>query len=64
MPLYVYQCQDCGDELEMLQKFSDDPPTVCGCGGRLNRVIGDTSFILKGSGWYKDGYASKKTTKK
>lgn len=61
MPLYLYRCSDCGEEDEILQKFSDPPATECeSCKGRLERVITPTAFHLKGGGWYKDLYASAK----
>lgn len=57
MPLYVYECQKCG-EFEVEQRFSDDPletHETCGC--QVHRIIPRTSFTLKGPGWYADGYA-------
>ncbi len=42
-----------------MQKFSDTPLTVCpACGGKLKKLISNTSFVLKGSGWYVTDYAS------
>jgi putative FmdB family regulatory protein len=59
MPIYEYRCQSCDKEHEVIQKFSDDPLVTCpDCGGDLNKVISNTSFVLKGSGWYSDGYSS------
>lgn len=61
MPIYEYQCKACGGEFEYQQRMSDDPKTVCeSCGGNLERLISRSSFLLKGSGWYKDLYASPK----
>ncbi len=61
MPLYLYACQSCGKEHERLQKFSDPPLKKCpACGGKVAKKITSTSFLLKGGGWYKDGYASPK----
>lgn len=62
MPLYAYQCQNCHHELEEIQKFSDDPLVLCpSCRSKtLKRKITGTNFALKGGGWYKDLYASKK----
>lgn len=61
MPIYEYQCKGCGGEFEYQQRMSDDPKTVCeSCGGLLERLISRSSFLLKGSGWYKDLYSSAK----
>ncbi|HOI16793.1 MAG TPA: zinc ribbon domain-containing protein [Geobacteraceae bacterium] len=58
MPLYEYRCSDCGQEFELRQKFSDEPATVCpACGGSIEKLISRTSFSLKGSGWYNEGYS-------
>lgn len=57
MPVYEYQCQDCGARFEMRQKFSDSPLSCCStCGGEAKRVISLTGFALKGGGWYQQGY--------
>jgi len=59
MPIYEYGCLKCGKKLEVIQKFSDPPLSVCTeCGGALRKLISNTSFVLKGSGWYADGYSS------
>ncbi|GBC78305.1 hypothetical protein HRbin08_01792 [bacterium HR08] len=60
MPIYEYVCEKCGAHLEVLQKMTDKPLTRCqSCGGRLERIISQSSFILKGSGWYLTDYARK-----
>lgn len=61
MPIYEYQCPDCGHRFDAMQKFSDDPITVCPrCEGRqVKKLISATAFVLKGSGWYKDHYGLK-----
>ena len=65
MPLYEYQCRDCGRRLEIIQKFSDDPLTECSeCRGTLEKVLSAPAFHLKGSGWYKTDYAQKDGGKK
>ena len=65
MPLYEYQCRDCGRLSEVIQKFSDDPLTDCSeCGGSLDKVPSAPAFHLKGSGWYKTDYAPKDGGKK
>jgi putative FmdB family regulatory protein len=59
MPIYEYRCLDCENEHEFIQKFSDDPKTECpACGGRLEKLISNTAFVLKGTGWYVTDYAS------
>lgn len=70
MPTYEYECDRCGT-FEVEQKITDAPlqecpqpssfaahePTPAPCGGRVRRLVaGTTSFVLKGSGWFKDGY--------
>ncbi len=53
MPTYVYRCDQCGNHLEVIQKFSDAPLKICPkCQGQLKRVIHATSVVFKGSGWY------------
>lgn len=68
MPLYVFKCTSCGKEQEVMQKY-DAPPPVCdndeclskqGVTSAMIRQLGNTSFQLKGGGWYKDGYSSSK----
>ncbi len=60
MPIYEYECLKCGEMHEAQQKFSDRPLSKCpSCGGTLKKIISNTSFILKGTGWYKTDYASK-----
>ncbi len=60
MPMYEYRCLSCGLEFEKLQHFSDPPLTTCeACGGAVKKLISQTSFILKGSGWYVTDYARK-----
>ena len=54
MPTYEYACTACGQRLEAVQKFSDDPLTECAeCGGALRKVYGAVGIVLKGSGFYK-----------
>jgi putative FmdB family regulatory protein len=59
MPLYEYQCEECGLKFEVRQKFSDAPIDTCReCGGRAKKLISQTAFTLKGGGWYQEGYAT------
>ena len=54
MPTYEYACTKCGQHLEVVQSFSDDPITTCAaCGGPLRKVFGNIGIVLKGSGFYK-----------
>ena len=60
MPIYEYMCQQCGQRHEAMQKFSDPPLSECPkCKGKLKKLISNTSFVLKGSGWYVTDYARK-----
>ncbi|MEV1022229.1 FmdB family zinc ribbon protein [Streptomyces sp. NPDC050264] len=55
MPTYQYQCTDCGEGLEAVQKFSDDSLTECpNCGGRLKKVFSAVGIVFKGSGFYRN----------
>jgi putative FmdB family regulatory protein len=60
MPVYEYACEKCKHEFEVEQRISDDPVRTCPkCRARkVKRLISRTSFVLKGSGWYSDLYAS------
>ncbi len=60
MPIYEYRCEACGAVMEKIQSFSAPPPDACdSCGnGPMHKLISQSSFVLKGGGWYKDGYAS------
>ena len=60
MPIYEYQCKKCGTVEEALQKFSDKPLTKCKhCSGKLHKLVSQSSFHLKGTGWYVTDYANK-----
>lgn len=60
MPIYEYQCDHCGKIEEIIQKFSDKPLTECRyCSGRLHKLISQSAFHLKGTGWYVTDYAGK-----
>ena len=64
MPIYEYECQSCGEITEKWQKFSDSPLATCSeCGGELNKLISQSAFHLKGSGWYVTDYCNKNTKK-
>jgi putative FmdB family regulatory protein len=60
MPIYEYQCGQCGKIQEAIQKFSDKPLTQCQyCSGKLTKLISHSTFHLKGTGWYVTDYAGK-----
>ena len=63
MPIYEYECEKCGKQSEVLQKFSDAPMHTCPeCGGTMHKMISQTSFVLKGTGWYVTDYARAQNT--
>ncbi|MGH9000810.1 MAG: FmdB family zinc ribbon protein [Acidimicrobiia bacterium] len=54
MPTYEYRCTSCGQHIEVVQSFNDDPLTECGsCGGALRKVFAPVGIVFKGSGFYK-----------
>jgi putative FmdB family regulatory protein len=54
MPTYEYRCRNCGEPLEVVQSFTDDPLTECpACGGELRKVFQAVGIAFKGSGFYK-----------
>lgn len=61
MPIYEYECTQCGQITEAMQRFSDAPLTECShCHGPLRKMISMSTFHLKGSGWYVTDYAGRK----
>ncbi|MFF5786298.1 FmdB family zinc ribbon protein [Streptomyces sp. NPDC012693] len=55
MPTYQYQCTECGEGLEAVQKFTDDALTECPqCKGRLKKVFSAVGIVFKGSGFYRN----------
>lgn len=58
MPIYEYQCDACGHQLEKLQKISDQPLTDCPecCESQLKKMISAAGFRLKGGGWYETDF--------
>lgn len=60
MPIYEYECTKCGEISEVWQKFSDPPITKCEkCSGKVRKLISQSTFHLKGTGWYVTDYGSK-----
>lgn len=66
MPIYEYRCNDCENNTELVQKFSDPPATKCPyChNNSLEKIISAASFHLKGSGWYVTDFRDKKEDSK
>ena len=60
MPIYEYECADCGKHTEHLQLSSDSPLAECPhCGGAVRKLMSAPAFQFKGSGWYVTDYAGK-----
>ena len=54
MPKYEYACRSCGQHLEVVQSFTDEPLTECpACGGALRKVFSAPAITFKGSGFYR-----------
>jgi putative FmdB family regulatory protein len=54
VPTYQYACTECGERLEVVQKFADDPLTECpSCSGRLRKLFSPVGVVFKGSGFYR-----------
>jgi putative FmdB family regulatory protein len=59
MPIYEYQCKECSERHEIIQKLSDPPLEHCvKCGGGMKKLISSPAIQFKGSGFYKTDYAS------
>ena len=57
MPIYEYECDKCGEKIEVVQYVNEPPLEKCkSCGGKLKKLISHSKFILKGSCWANDGY--------
>jgi len=60
MPVYEYECTKCGQIEEAFQNFSDKPLSRCRhCSGKLRKLISQSAFHLKGTGWYVTDYANR-----
>lgn len=61
MPIYEYKCTKCGKEYELFQRITEPAAKSCKfCKGRVNKLISQTTFHLKGSGWYVTDYGGTK----
>jgi putative FmdB family regulatory protein len=64
MPIYEYRCDNCGHQFEVIQRMTEPVLSTCAqCGGHVRRLISQTSFVLKGSGWYVTDYPSESRKK-
>lgn len=58
MPIYEYRCTGCEKTFEIMQKVGDGQLRKCReCSGKLEKLVSRTSFLLKGGGWYSEGYS-------
>ncbi len=63
MPTYEYRCKECGEHLEVVQAFTDDPLTECpACSGPLRKVFNSVGIAFKGSGFYRNDSRSKSSS--
>lgn len=54
MPIYEYECQNCGKVIECFEKPGYPPISICDyCGGELKKIMSKNTFHLKGDGWFK-----------
>ncbi len=61
MPIYEYECDQCKKTFEVRQSIKDAPLSTCpDCGQPVRKLISASSFLLKGGGWYADGYSNAK----
>ncbi len=60
MPTYAYKCENCGLEIEQIQRISDPPLVTCPeCKHEtLKKVIQPSTFLLKGKGWFRKAHDS------
>ncbi len=64
MPVYEYRCESCGHQFDILQKITAEPLKECPeCGGPVHKLVSQTSFILKGGGWYATEYGNRRPPK-
>ncbi|MFF3569579.1 FmdB family zinc ribbon protein [Nocardia jiangxiensis] len=63
MPTYSYQCTQCGDKFDIVQKFTDDALSTCEkCDGKLRKLFNSVGIVFKGSGFYRTDSRSGSTT--
>jgi len=62
MPIYEYECTKCGHQAELFQNITDKAAVKCGlCKTKMKKLISQSTFHLKGTGWYATDYASKRS---
>jgi putative FmdB family regulatory protein len=60
MPLYEYECTECGHRTELLQRHGDPPLDKCPqCGSAVRKLFSAPAVQFKGTGWYVTDYAGK-----
>ncbi len=65
MPIYEYECSNCGTIIEKMHKMSETPVVKCpNCSTEMRKLISPSAFHLKGSGWYVTDYAKKNSSSK
>ncbi len=65
MPIYEYECTECGTIIEKMHKISETPEITCPkCSAVMRKLISPSAFHLKGSGWYVTDYAKKNSSSK
>jgi len=70
MPIYEFECLECGDHFELRQSINQSPPAVCPAGHRsVRRLLSAPAIIFKGSGFYvtdhgRNGSGARAGTKK
>ncbi len=57
MPIYEFNCPGCDKDKEVMQRYEDSAPVCEECKTTMKKKISRSSFVLKGGGWYKDGYS-------
>jgi putative FmdB family regulatory protein len=63
VPIYEYQCTKCGEVFEAFQKITDKPLSQCKfCHAKVEKLISQSSFQLKGSGWYLTDYSRRSSS--
>jgi len=62
VPIYEYKCADCGKHFERIQKITEEPLSSCPfCSGKVQKLVSNCSFHLKGTGWYVTDYGKKES---